>query len=761
MNGLRSAAASRYLAWAKRHSNARFNLASSGVLDYPLAELPVRIEDIEFGGTGPYGYPPLMQRLAAKAGVPEESVVYTFGTSMANFIALTALIQPGDEVLVERPTYEPLLTILEHIGARVLRFERLSEKGFRLGLGEVERKLTPKTRLVILCNLHNPSSSFTDDNGMRQVGEMAAKVGARVLVRARGVPLHRGVGEWWRGVAPRHVLTLWARDGGAGAWTIWLLLHPALGHDMTLYHLPEAVQWVHGGRPGAVERVIVSVPVGSYPLTHEVLLEWGLALARSFVWATLVTALMPVLLAAALWTGLRALGVGIAVAALAPAALVATPAVIASQSGGASLDPAALGWLATCAALCPGALRRPALLTPAVLAAALALGTKTTAAPLALGLLAATAIALRADLRPIVGALASTALLAVVVGGVWYIRNTLWHGWPLWPFSAAPWGDPRPAIIANADVHFIARPAATLHRLAGYYWQHFGGPLLLLGGALLAPLAARSRVVLVATLVTVASVVLWMNAPFTGVLATHAFDIGTGDSTRYLLPGASAAVVAVALASQRSGAVRAATVTLLAVATVIGLHETFALGFPSAPAPGTPVAGAAAGALAAAVGLAWRLRRIRATVLARGARNGPPARAVLGGALGGLTLAATAIAGAAAADGYVARHGATQTRESRVAGWLASQPFWRTGHSPVASTWSLIGPLAGDRLQHPLVLVQARSACPAERGDWLVIDVHEQQAAHASSCGRPAYADTDFEAYAPAQPQPLARVAAP
>jgi aspartate/methionine/tyrosine aminotransferase len=182
MNRLRSAAASRYLAWAKLHSNARFNLASSGVLDYPLAELPVHIEDIEFGGTGPYGHPPLMQRLAAKAGVPEESVVYTLGTSMANFVALTALVQPGDEVLVERPTYEPLLTILEHIGARVLRFERLAEKGFRLGLGEVERKLTPKTRLVILCNLHNPSSSFTDDNGMRQVGEMAAKVGARVLV---------------------------------------------------------------------------------------------------------------------------------------------------------------------------------------------------------------------------------------------------------------------------------------------------------------------------------------------------------------------------------------------------------------------------------------------------------------------------------------------------------------------------------------------------------------------------------------------------
>src|ERR1022692_1057881 len=135
MNGLQSEAASRYLAWAKLQSDARFTLAPSGVLDYPLAELPVRIEDLAIGGTGPYGFKPLMERLAAKAGVPEECVVYTHGTSMANYIALTALVHRGDEVLIERPTYDPLLTILDHIGAKVGRFERLAEKGFKLGLG--------------------------------------------------------------------------------------------------------------------------------------------------------------------------------------------------------------------------------------------------------------------------------------------------------------------------------------------------------------------------------------------------------------------------------------------------------------------------------------------------------------------------------------------------------------------------------------------------------------------------------------------------
>jgi aspartate/methionine/tyrosine aminotransferase len=231
MTGSREEAASRYLAWAKLHSDARFNLAVSGVLDYPLSELPVRIDDLEIGGTGPYGYKPLMERLAMKAHVPEECLVYTLGTSMANYIALNALVQRGDEVLVERPTYDPLLTVLDHIGARVNRFERRAEKGFRLGLGELERNLTPKTRLVVLCNLHNPSGALTDDNTMRQVGELAAKVGSRVLVdevyletlfdQPQGSAFHAG---------PNFVVTssLTKAYGLSGIRCGWILAQPEL-----------------------------------------------------------------------------------------------------------------------------------------------------------------------------------------------------------------------------------------------------------------------------------------------------------------------------------------------------------------------------------------------------------------------------------------------------------------------------------------------------------------------------------------------------
>jgi len=226
-----ASAHSRYMAWAKLHSQARFNLASSGMVDYPLAELPVEVTDLEIGGTGPYGHKPLMERLARKAGVPEECVLYTFGTSMANYIALSALVQPQDEVLIERPTYDPLLAILEHIGANVRRFERHSEKGFRIGIGELERKISPQTRLVILCNLHNPSSAFTDDSTLKQIGEMAAKVGARVLVDE--VYLESVFDQRWRPaihLGPNFVVTssLTKAYGLSGIRCGWVLAQPEL-----------------------------------------------------------------------------------------------------------------------------------------------------------------------------------------------------------------------------------------------------------------------------------------------------------------------------------------------------------------------------------------------------------------------------------------------------------------------------------------------------------------------------------------------------
>jgi len=101
---------------------------------------------------------------------------------MANHLALAATVEPGDEVLIEEPTYELLLSTARYLGAAVRRFSRRFEHDFRVDPREVERRMTPRTRLVVLTNMHNPSGALIDTETLRVVGEIARSYGAWVLV---------------------------------------------------------------------------------------------------------------------------------------------------------------------------------------------------------------------------------------------------------------------------------------------------------------------------------------------------------------------------------------------------------------------------------------------------------------------------------------------------------------------------------------------------------------------------------------------------
>jgi hypothetical protein len=171
-----------YIEWAKTRSQARYSLATSGIMNYPLSELPVRLEDMELSGPSWYGYEPLQQALAAKCMVEPDSVVHAIGTSMANHLAMAAILGRDDEAVIEQPAYDPLISIAHYLGARVKRFERRFEDGFRVDAREVERAVSPRTRLIILTNLHNPTGVLADNETLSRVGEIARSVGARVLV---------------------------------------------------------------------------------------------------------------------------------------------------------------------------------------------------------------------------------------------------------------------------------------------------------------------------------------------------------------------------------------------------------------------------------------------------------------------------------------------------------------------------------------------------------------------------------------------------
>jgi aspartate/methionine/tyrosine aminotransferase len=181
MTAAREVMGSSYMHWAKTRSVAKYNLATSGLGNVKLSELRVSLDDLEITEGG-YGYQPLIESIATRYRVAPEEVVTAAGTTFANHLAMAALIKPGDEVLFEHPAYEPMLALAHYLGADVKRFSRRFDDQFQIVPEELERLVSPKTRLIVVTNLHNPSGVLIDDARMRRIGEIARRVGARVLV---------------------------------------------------------------------------------------------------------------------------------------------------------------------------------------------------------------------------------------------------------------------------------------------------------------------------------------------------------------------------------------------------------------------------------------------------------------------------------------------------------------------------------------------------------------------------------------------------
>lgn len=173
---------SEYMYWAKTNSGAKYSLASSDLTHLTLAELGLSIQDLEISGASKYGLPTLRELIAEHTGVNGKNVVYTVGTAMANHVAMASIIEPGDEVLIEHPVYELLLSTVQYLGADVKRFHRTFENNFQIDPNEITELISSKTKLIILTNLHNPSNAFINEETLRKIGTAAEKVGAKVLV---------------------------------------------------------------------------------------------------------------------------------------------------------------------------------------------------------------------------------------------------------------------------------------------------------------------------------------------------------------------------------------------------------------------------------------------------------------------------------------------------------------------------------------------------------------------------------------------------
>ena len=171
-----------YMEWAKSRPAPAIDLASSNLLACTLDDLPGAREAVDLAGESPNGYPPLVEAIAKRYGVAIDCVATGGGCSGANFLACAALLDTGDEVLVERPAYDPLPAAARMLGAQVRFFERRFQDGWAIDSDRVAAALTRRTRLVIVSNPHNPTGALASQESLTALRQLAEKRGLRVLV---------------------------------------------------------------------------------------------------------------------------------------------------------------------------------------------------------------------------------------------------------------------------------------------------------------------------------------------------------------------------------------------------------------------------------------------------------------------------------------------------------------------------------------------------------------------------------------------------
>lgn len=171
-----------YISWTKKHHNIKYNLASSGMPRPSLNELVTNPQKILEPVDHKNGWPPLMKKIANRYEVNINQVVPVHSASFANHLVCALLLELGDEVLVESPAYEPLVSLPKYFNASIKRFDRNADQRYQPDPSQIEQLVTNKTKLIILSNLHNPSGTLIDEPVLWQLIDIAEKYNCHILI---------------------------------------------------------------------------------------------------------------------------------------------------------------------------------------------------------------------------------------------------------------------------------------------------------------------------------------------------------------------------------------------------------------------------------------------------------------------------------------------------------------------------------------------------------------------------------------------------
>lgn len=133
------------------------------------------------------GYLPLREAIAQKVYAlynaetdPHTSVTITPGGTYAIYTALTAILKPGDEVIVFQPCYDSYIPNIVLNGAKPVLVD-LSFPGYRIDWQEVRKKITPHTRMIMLNSPHNPTGTVLHPEDLQELAAIVKNTSLLIL----------------------------------------------------------------------------------------------------------------------------------------------------------------------------------------------------------------------------------------------------------------------------------------------------------------------------------------------------------------------------------------------------------------------------------------------------------------------------------------------------------------------------------------------------------------------------------------------------
>jgi alanine-synthesizing transaminase len=113
---------------------------------------------------------------AARKGISTvQDVFVTSGASEAVDACITALVNPGENILTPRPDYPLYSAVLCKLGIEINTYDLNEEDGWQPDLANVESKITPKTRAIVLINPNNPTGAVCSRQMLEQIAELARR----------------------------------------------------------------------------------------------------------------------------------------------------------------------------------------------------------------------------------------------------------------------------------------------------------------------------------------------------------------------------------------------------------------------------------------------------------------------------------------------------------------------------------------------------------------------------------------------------------